>query len=367
MSPQRADVLTAEQTQVRSSDAEWSAIMSRSRDSDGEFVFAVRSTGVYCAPSCPSRRPRRENVVFFSDADRAEAAGFRACLRCEPRLRTGHPKLILSLCADIESRPGSDWSLRVLSDRAGLSPSHLQRTFKEAVGVTPREYVEAVRFSKFRELLRADLSVRESTYKVGRSTSSWPYRKDTGSILGMEAKGGSGQDISFATADSSQGKLLVAWTAKGICFVAIDDTLEGLTHALSEEFPGAEIHPISRAAAGWMKAILDVLEKGDSSGTSALPLDIRTTAFRWKVWKTLLSIPPGETLTYGEVAARMGSPGAARAVGSACGANPVALLIPCHRVVASDGSFGGYRWGIERKKNILLKEGAEVAVTDGQT
>ncbi|MDA4136736.1 MAG: methylated-DNA--[protein]-cysteine S-methyltransferase [Thaumarchaeota archaeon] len=270
-------------------------------------------------------------------------------------------RAIQSLCAYIGAHPAEELTLRTLSKRVGMSPSHLQRAFKRIVGVSPREYVEAVRLGKFRHLLREEGSVRRSTYRVGRSSTSWPYRP-VGSVLGMEARayrdGGAGERVRFATARCSLGFLLVAGTGRGVCFVVLDDSEEGAREELRREYPKADIREDRDSAGRWTRAVADSLEAGDSAGLESLPLDIRATAFQWKVWKCLVSIPRGSTTSYGELAMKVGSPNGARAVGNACWSNPLALVIPCHRVVASDGTLGGYRWGVGRKRAILRKEGA---------
>jgi AraC family transcriptional regulator of adaptative response/methylated-DNA-[protein]-cysteine methyltransferase len=267
------------------------------------------------------------------------------------------------LCAYIDAHPGEELTLRTLSKRVGMSPSHLQRAFKRIAGVSPREYVEAVRLGKFRHLLRDEGSVRRSTYRVGRSSTSWPYRSEVGSVLGMGARayrdGGSGERVRFAIATCSLGFLLVAGTARGVCFVVLDDSEEGAREELKREYPRADIHEDRDSAGRWTRAVADSLEAGDSAGLESLPLDVKATAFQWKVWKCLVSIPAGSTTSYGELAKKIGAPRSARAVGNACGSNPLALVIPCHRVVASDGTLGGYRWGVGRKRAILRKEGVQ--------
>ena len=339
--------------------ARWAAVIARNRDADGLFVYAVHSTGVYCRPSCPSRRPRRERVSFFDATAEARRAGFRACRRCRPDA-TGAAEpwvdKIRRACvylANVDGHP----SLATLAARLGGSPYHLQRNFKRLVGVTPREYAEAVRLRKVKRRLRDGEDVTGAMFDAGYGSSSRFYER-AAPKLGMSPstyrRGGAGMSIQYAIVDSPLGRLLVAATSRGVCAVAMGSSDAELERALAREYPAATIAGDSSALATWTTEILAHL-----SGRQPrldLPLDVQATAFQWQVWQALAAIPYGETRTYREIAKTIGRPGAVRAVARACATNPVALAIPCHRVVSADGSTGGYRWGADRKKTLLSHE-----------
>ena len=348
-----------------SRDELWQAVQEKDRAYDDRFVFAVLSTGIFCRPSCPSRRARRENVVFFSRPKAAEAAGFRACLCCRPndeRTRFRQQRAIEEACAFMDRNPDGKVTLEVLSERVGISPFHLQRTFKRAVGITPRQYAEKWKLDRAKLLLKRGESVRKSTYGAGHNSMSWLYSSPEG-MLGMRPssykEGGAGMRINYHIAECRLGRLLVAGTDKGICAVSLGDSDEKLMIHLRNEYPMAEIGSDGGKLTAWVCRILNHVEGIRADRLNDLPLDIRATSSQYRVWRELQSIPYGSTRSYAEIARRVGSPGAARAVANVCAANPVALVIPCHRVVRKSGELGGYHWGLERKRALLTKE-AEV-------
>jgi AraC family transcriptional regulator of adaptative response/methylated-DNA-[protein]-cysteine methyltransferase len=338
----------------------WDAVLGRDARRDGQFVYAVATTGVYCRPSCPSRRPRRESVRFFTAAEEAERAGFRACRRCKPRDGAApEARLVERACAYLETHLDEPVTLETLGQALGVSPWHLQRTFKRVTGVSPKEMVRARRMERLKKRLQQGDDVAAATYEAGFGSGSRVYERSD-ARLGMTPatyrRGGTGMRIRFDTVASPLGRLLVAITERGVCAVALGDTDEELAAGLRREYPRAEIER-AEGAADLGTRIESVL--GFLKGTSphlALPLDVQATAFQERVWKALQEIPAGETRTYGEIAAALGQPEAARAVARACATNPVALAIPCHRVVRGDGAAGGYRWGAERKSRILAGE-----------
>lgn len=328
----------------------WEAVSGRDAAYDGRFVYAVRSTGVYCRPSCPARRPRRDQVRYFDAPDAAERAGFRPCRRCHPRdAGNTEAALVEAACRALEAggTPGD----------CGVGPRRLTKAFLRQLGVTPRQYADALRLESFKARVRKGGEVTQALYEAGYGSSSRLYER-AGAQLGMTPgtyrKGGRGMRIAFAIADCPLGRLLVAATQRGVCAVALADSDEELEAALASEFPEAELRRDDEQVGSWTRAVVEHLQ-----GTRAaldLPLDIRATAFQRRVWEELRRIPRGETRTYQEVARAIGRPTAARAVARACATNPVALAIPCHRVVRGDGGEGGYRWGIGRKRALLKSE-----------
>lgn len=346
---------------VRSAaDRRWTAVLARDRDADGTFVYAVTSTGVFCRPSCPSRRPRRERVRFFETPAQAERAGFRACRRCAPsgaRPVTAASAAVSRAAAILRGHADDTVPLAMLAARVGLSPSHLQRAFTAHTGVSPREFQAACRAERFRRALRAGQDVTTATYEAGYgSPSRVAAQKPTGRGLTPSAyrKGAAGVAISYAIVPSALGRLLVAATARGVCAVKLGASDAPLVAALTAEFPRADL----RAGAlppVWARAIADAVGARPAT-TPDVPLDVQGTAFQWRVWKALLAIPPGDTRTYAQVAAAIGRPKAVRAVARACATNPVALVVPCHRVVPAAGGTGGYRWGVDRKAALLARE-----------
>ncbi|MBO0910369.1 MAG: bifunctional DNA-binding transcriptional regulator/O6-methylguanine-DNA methyltransferase Ada [Acidobacteria bacterium] len=337
-------------------DSRWQAVVGRDSRSDGKFVFAVSSTGVYCRPSCPSKRPRRENVTFFSRPQEAERAGFRECLRCRPKSIAGNPRqeLVKSICRHIEKHLDEPLTLERLGAEFRQSPFHLQRTFKSVLGITPREYADSCRMRGFRQNLKAGHSVTRAMYDAGYSSSSRLYSRSS-SELGMEParyrRGAPAAPIRYAFADSPLGRMLIAATGKGICSIQFAESDEELEQGLKHEFPFAT----RRRDDEGLKRLADKVV-GRISGaerSSSLPLDIQATAFERRVWSYLQSIEFGDTRSYSAVAKAIRRPSAVRAVARACAANPVPIVIPCHRVVRADGDLGGYRWGVERKKKLL--------------
>jgi len=335
----------------------WRAVVERDQGFDGQFVYAVETTTVYCRPSCPSRRPLRRNVRFLPSAEAAERQGYRACRRCHPRSPLSPSAAVVErvralLSADAERAP----TLAELGRRVSMSPGHLQRLFTRATGMSPKAYVEAQRLARLKSSLRHEDGVTEAIYAAGYGAPSRAYEKSRS--LGMTPSayraGGAGQRISYALADSSLGRALVASTRRGVCRVAFGGTDEALVAGLREEFPAAELGRAEGPAARWAESVVQAV---DAPGKSAgIPLDISGTAFQLRVWKALRKIPAGRTASYAEVARAIRSPRAVRAVARACASNPVAVLVPCHRVVRSDGGLGGYRWGEARKEQLLARE-----------
>lgn len=355
----------------------WQAVLARDTQADNTFVYAVRSTGIYCRPSCPSRRPAREHVLFFPDAPAAEQAGFRACRRCHPQLPPGadpaaeeRVALVQRVCQAIEEHlqapdgDGQARSLHALSQRFQYSPSHLQREFKRVMGVSPRQYADAYRLQQLKERLRQDQeqTITEALYAAGYSSSSRLY-EDVTRRIGMTPteyrKGGAGMEITYTIVDSPLSRLLVATTRHGLCAVSLGDADADLVAALEQEYPAAHIQRDDDGMDAWTGELLRYLE-GQQPHLD-LPLDVQATAFQWQVWQALRHIPYGETRTYRELAQMIGQPTAARAVGRACATNPVSLVIPCHRAVREDGNLAGYRWGVERKQALLDQEQAAVS------
>jgi AraC family transcriptional regulator of adaptative response/methylated-DNA-[protein]-cysteine methyltransferase len=334
-------------------DAAWRAVLARDRRADGRFVTGVLTTGIYCRPSCAARHPKRENVRFFASGAEAAAAGLRACLRCRPDEVTREAAALakaLRLLEGAESPP----SLDVLAAAAGYSPFHFHRLFKRATGVTPAAYARAKRARSLTMTLETDARVTDAIYEAGYSGPARFYA-DAKDRLGMTPTvwrdGGRGETIRWAAAETSLGTMLVAATARGICRLSFDEGEE----ALRRRFPNAAIEPGGAAMADLLRRTVEAVEAPERPHD--LPLDVRGTAFQEAVWRELTRIPPGETRTYAQIAAAVGRPGAVRAAGSANGANRVAVLIPCHRVVRGDGTLGGYAYGLERKAKLLAREG----------
>ena len=341
-------------------ETKWQAVLAKDTRFDGQFVFAVSSTKIYCRPSCPSRRPRRENVRFFNLPEAAEQRGYRACKRCHPgEIRKLDPQIEMAqrICRLIENNEGESLTLAALSESIGVSPFHLQRTFKSIMGVSPSEYAEACRINKFKKSVRQGKAITNAIYDAGYGSSSRLYEA-AAAQLGMTpasyGKGGRGAVIDYAIADCSMGKLLVATTSKGVCSVKLGDSTTALKEDLLKEFPLAEVRNDAKALRAELEAVLNYL--ANKSPRIDLPLDIRATAFQRQVWEQLRAIPLGQTHSYTKVAKAIGHDKAVRAVARACATNPVALVIPCHRVIREDESLGGYRWGLERKKRLLQNE-----------
>ncbi len=337
-------------------DRRWQATEHRDATFDGQFVYAVRSTGIYCRPSCPSRRPRRDQVRFYAACDDAERAGYRACRRCHPRQTL--PEIVMVETADrfIDAHLDEPITLAMLSEACDISPYHLHRTFKRLTGLTPRQYVRERRMGRLKEELRAGSDVTTALYDAGFGSSSRLYEGGP-NRLGMTPKtyrqGGLGVSIGYTIVDSPLGRLLVGTTERGVCAVSLGDSDEILEAALHREYPAATLHR-GEPGDGWVESVAGFLNGQEMPRD--LPIDVQATAFQWRVWSFLRTIPLGETRSYGEVARAIEQPTAARAVAQACASNPVALIVPCHRVVRGDGEPGGYRWGAERKQALLERE-----------
>lgn len=337
-------------------DPRWNAVVARDAARDGEFVFAVSSTGVYCRPSCAARRPRRENVQFFLKPEAAEQAGYRACLRCRPKSFSGNAEsdAAKAICRFIEQHLDEPLTLHRLGKEFRQSPFHLQRRFKAVLGITPREYADSCRLRMLKRNLQAGDSVTRAMYDAGYGSSSRLYEK-TAAQLGMTPdkyrRGAIASAIRYTCADSPLGRMLVAATERGICAIQFARSDGELMEGLKREFPFAARKVDEGGLRSWVSALLRHMRGKDLD--SSLPLDIRATAFQRRVWAYLQSIPFGATRSYSQVAKGIGRPSATRAVARACATNPVAVAIPCHRVVREDGSMGGYRWGMERKKVLL--------------
>ncbi|HTR78081.1 MAG TPA: bifunctional DNA-binding transcriptional regulator/O6-methylguanine-DNA methyltransferase Ada [Gemmatimonadaceae bacterium] len=339
-------------------DAAWRAVLARDHRSDDRFVYGVSSTGVFCRASCPSRRPRREHVSFFGSPADAIRHGFRACKRCRPEETSLEHALVAHAKAALERQVDRPMSLRALAEELGTTPARVRRVFARWVGLSPKAYHDALRARRFRAQLRAGDTVGRATYEAGYGSSSRVYERDA-AHLGMSPaayrRGGRGMRIRYTVVDSSLGTVLVARTERGVCAVSLGDDARALEAGLRGEFPAAEITLAADADHAWVRAVLARFTTG---AAGAVPLDVEGTAFQWLVWNALRAIPPGSTRSYREVAAMIDRPTAARAVARACATNPVALVIPCHRVVREDGALGGYRWGLGRKERILQREGA---------
>jgi AraC family transcriptional regulator of adaptative response/methylated-DNA-[protein]-cysteine methyltransferase len=345
-------------------DARWAAVAARDAAHDGAFVYAVTSTGVYCRPSCPSPRPRRERVRFFATGAEAAAAGFRACLRCRPEraetpiqaaVRRARERLDAGLDAGLDDAP----DLGALAAEVGLSRWHLQRRFRALVGVSPREYVAARRAERLRGALRDGAPVSAAGYGAGYGSSRAVYEGGAarlGMTPGAYRRGGEGERVAFSTAPCALGVVLVAATARGVCAVRLGEDAAALEAEVRAEFPAAGVVRDDGGLAALVREALEHLE-GRRPGL-AWPLDLGGTAFQERVWAALREIPYGETRSYAALARDLGVEGGARAVAGACAANPAALVVPCHRVVRGDGSLSGYRWGVERKRALLEREAA---------
>lgn len=342
--------------------ARWQAVRARDRGADGAFVFAVRTTGIYCRPSCSSRSARRHNVEFFAAPGEALRAGYRPCKRCQPDTQQSGRKLVERACKLLTQDEDAP-SLSDVAARLKLSPSALTRLFQRELGLSPRDYLAQAKRARFRSALRNGEDIAAATFGAGYGSSSRVYegeRAGLGMTPATYRKGGLGAEIDYAIAASPLGKLLVAATERGICAVFIGDSEALLQEELRQDFPAATIARDDAALKPRIEAVLARLDGRKRTALAArdLPLDIRATAFQWQVWKALTEIPEGQTRTYGEIAASIGQPKAARAVGRACATNPVSIVVPCHRAIGSSGSLTGYRWGVKRKQKLLEREKA---------
>ncbi len=352
----------------RSNDRLWQAVLARDRTADGAFVYAVRSTGVYCRPTCPSRRPKRDQVVFFALPEAAERQGFRECRRCTPRkLGARDPRLetVARVCRTIESCVSSEdassgdsrVTLSALGARLSVSPHQVYRMFRRVMGITPRQYADERRMYRLKSRLQSGADVTTAMYDAGFGSSSRLYERAPGRLgmtPGTYQRGGQGMLIRYAISDSPLGRLLVAATDRGISAVYLGESDRRLEAELRKEYPRAHIERGKSALRAWISRILDHL-RGHEPHLD-LPTDIQATAFQRRVWQELRRIPYGTTKTYSEVAKAIGRPKAVRAVARACATNPTSVVVPCHRVVREDGQLAGYRWGIDLKRKLLEQE-----------
>lgn len=331
----------------------WAAFERRDRAFDGRFVGAVRTTGIYCKPSCPARHPKRENVAFYPDGAAARAAGFRACLRCRPD-EVGRDREAVARAVAIIEAAEEATSLEALARSVGYAPHHFHRLFKRATGVTPAGYARALRARRAARALNQENTVTDAIYEAGYAAPSRFYA-DADARLGMTPsawrRGGAGVTIRWTVADTSLGPLMIAATDKGLCRVSFDEGAD----ALERRFPNADIQPGGEALAALAQRVVAGVERPERDYD--LPLDVRGTAFQEAVWQALRAIPAGETLSYAQLAAAAGRPRAVRAAGTACGANHLAVVIPCHRAQRTDGSMGGYAYGVARKIELRTREG----------
>jgi AraC family transcriptional regulator of adaptative response/methylated-DNA-[protein]-cysteine methyltransferase len=342
-------------------EARWEAVKRRDRAADGAFYYSVRTTGVYCRPSCGARQPRRENVAFHASTAAAEKAGFRPCKRCRPTeapLAGRQAAAVAQACRLIE-RADELPSLAALAKGAGMSRFHFHRVFKQVTGVTPKAYAAAHRANRVRDALGQSGSVTEAIYHAGFNSSGRFYAASS-DLLGMQPRafraGGAGAAIRFAVGQCSLGAILVGATDKGVCAITLGDDPDALVRDLQDRFPKARLIGGDREFETYVAKAVGLVE-APAHGFD-LPLDLRGTAFQQRVWQALRKIPAGETSTYSEIARRIGRPAAVRAVAAACAANAIAVAIPCHRVVRLDGNLAGYRWGVARKRALLEKEAA---------
>ena len=344
------------------SDPRWAAVVARDPAADGKFVYSVKTTGVYCRPSCGARPARPENVAFHATAADAERAGFRPCKRCkpdQPSRAEQHTAKVAELCRFIESAEEPP-TLGELAKRAGTSAYHLHRVFKDVTGLTPKAYAAAHRAKRIRQELDRSDTVTEAIYGAGYNSQGRFY-EESNQLLGMTPTryraGGADTDIRFAIGESSLGPILVAQSDRGVCAILMGDDPDRLARDLQDQFPHARL---IGGDAGFEQLVAKVVGFVEAPGLGLdLPLDVRGTAFQQRVWRALQGVPAGETVSYTELARRIGSPKSVRAVGQACGANALAVAIPCHRVVRNDGALSGYRWGVERKRALLEREAKE--------
>ncbi len=339
------------------SETMWQAVRDRRNVPGVRFVYGVRSTGIYCRPTCPSRLARRENMAFYADPAAAEAAGLRACKRCDPRGEHAEAAAIAASCRRIDAAETPP-SLAALAAQAGYSRFHFHRLFKAQTGLTPRQYAAGRRAERMRTALAAGERVTAALYDSGYGAASRFYEEAQG-VVGMAPararRGGAGERIGYAVAQTSLGVLLAAATARGVCAISLGEAPEPLIEALRRHFDAAELAHEPELG-GLLERVVDVVERGDAP--AGLPLDLRGTAFQLRVWRALQAVPAGETVSYAGLAAQLGAPGAARAVAGACAANTLAVAVPCHRVVRGDGDLAGYRWGKQRKQRLLEREGS---------
>jgi AraC family transcriptional regulator of adaptative response/methylated-DNA-[protein]-cysteine methyltransferase len=337
----------------------WQAVAARDARYDGTFVYAVRSTGIYCRPSCPSRRPQRERVIFFAAPDAAEREGFRPCRRCDPRGTPGKAEsdLIRQACAIIEQSLDDPIRIERIAQQLGVSPFRLNRAFRRIVGISPGSYARSIRLRRFKKNLREGKDVTSALYEAGYGSSSRLYESSNvhlGMTPGTYGRGGQGMEIGYTTAITPLGRVLVAGTVKGVSAIYLGESEERLEATLHREYPAAKISKNPAQVSQWVRQLVRHLS-GEQPDLD-LPLDVKATAFQRRVWEALQQIPRGSTQSYSDLARAVGLPKGQRAVARACATNPAAILIPCHRIVREDGGLGGYRWGLQRKQALLDAE-----------
>lgn len=358
---------TTERAAATLRDPRWRAVMSRDAKCDGAFVYSVQTTGVYCRPSCAARRARPENVRFFANGREAQAAGFRACKRCkpdQPSLLDQYGVKVTKACRLIE---GADTppSLELLAEQVAMSPYHFHRIFKQITGTTPRQYAAAHRERRMRDRLQSGARITDAIFDAGYGSNSRFYEKAS-AVLGMKPRdyraGGANATIKFAVGECSLGSILVAQSERGICAILLGDDPDALVRDLQDRFPRANLIGGDREFEEVVATVIGFVES-PALGLQ-LPLDVRGTTFQQRVWRALRSIPVGKTVTYTQLAKRIGAPKAVRAVAGACASNAIAVAIPCHRVIRNDGALSGYRWGVERKRALLDKEANSATAID---
>jgi AraC family transcriptional regulator, regulatory protein of adaptative response / methylated-DNA-[protein]-cysteine methyltransferase len=337
----------------------WQATLHRDPRADGSFFFAVRSTHIYCRPSCPARRPLKRNTIFFRTTQDAEQQGFRPCRRCCPKQQDSAIVLVQRAAAHLANSQEESLRLGPLASQLETTPAQLRRSFRRATGLSPKEFAQASRLAKFKTMLREGSGVTEALYACGYGSSSRLYEK-ANSQLGMTPasyrKGGEGMQIGYTVANTSLGKVLVAATDRGVSAVYLGENEKTLVDELRKEYARAEIVRQPEGHENWLKEIVRRVE-GDAPSLE-LPLDVQATAFQRRVWQELQRIPRGTTRTYTQVAKSLGKPRSVRAVARACATNPVSIVVPCHRVIRTDGALAGYRWGLSRKEKLLEREAA---------
>ena len=339
----------------------WQATLARDSRADGTFVLAVRSTHIYCRPSCPARRPLRRNVVFYHTKEEAEKQGYRACLRCRPNEVSGAVVLVQRAAEQLAKSTEESLRLAAIARTLGTTQAILRRAFLQVTGLAPRQLAEALRVKRFKTMLRAGRSITDALYETGYGSSSRVYERSNAQ-LGMTPatyrKGGKGMKIGYTVAKSPLGKVLIGATERGVSAVYLGETERALLAELREEYPRAEITPATDSFQRWVREIVQRID--GKQPRLELPLDLQATAFQRRVWQELQRIPRGRTRTYSQVARSLGQPKAVRAVARACATNPVSIVVPCHRVIREDGTLAGYRWGLSRKERLLAQERAVV-------
>jgi AraC family transcriptional regulator of adaptative response/methylated-DNA-[protein]-cysteine methyltransferase len=356
-SAQTSSAQAGSRISAQTAESYWRATLARDARADGEFILGVRSTHIYCRPSCPARRPLRRNVVFFRSGSEAEKQGFRPCLRCKPNEKSAALRLVERAAREL-AQPGEEIvRVEALARKLAATPSALRRAFQQITGLAPRELADALRLKRFKSLLRAGKNITTALYETGYGSSSRVYERSDAQ-LGMTPsvyqKGGKGMKLNYTIAKSPLGKVLVAATEKGVSAVYLGGAESALLAELRAEYPRAEIAPAAQSYQRWVAEIVRQIEGRPSS--VELPLDVQGTAFQRRVWQELQRIPRGTTRTYTQVAQSLGRPRAVRAVARACATNPVSIVVPCHRVIRQDGNLAGYRWGLPRKEQLLAAE-----------